>query len=56
VDACDDNSPQRCDSTVVYVTVIRENFPPQFLETPYSVAISQFRPVGDIIFKVNTPF
>ena len=53
VEACDDNVPQRCDSATAYVTVIRQEVPPVFQDTPYTVEISEFRPTQSSIYRVN---
>ena len=53
MEACDDNTPKRCDTASVHISVIRQNFPPHFLDAPYKVTISEFRKVGDAIFKVG---
>ena len=53
VDACDNNVPQKCDTAIAHITVIRENFPPVFINVPYQVSISEFRPVGSSLFQVS---
>jgi protocadherin Fat 4 len=52
IEACDDNVPQKCDTAVAYITIIRQHFPPVFQDTPYQVSISEFRESGKSIFKV----
>ncbi len=42
---CDDNVPQKCDAATAYIRVIREQFPPVFIDTPYNVDISEFQQV-----------
>ena len=42
---CDDNIPQKCDAAVAYIRVIREQFPPVFIDTPYNVDLSEFQQV-----------
>ena len=42
---CDDNVPQKCDAAVAYIRVIREQFPPVFIDTPYNVDLSEFQQV-----------
>ena len=52
IEACDDNSPQKCDFATAFVTILRQQFPPTFIGTPYEVSISEFRQTGSSIFKV----
>ena len=42
---CDDNVPQKCDAATAYIRVIREQFPPVFIDTPYNVDLSEFQQV-----------
>ena len=53
IEACDDNTPQKCDTAVAFVTVLRQQLPPVFAETPYRVNIDEQRPVGSVITSVR---
>ena len=53
VTACDDNTPQKCDEANAVITIVRSDFPPVFLDTPYQVSVSEFRPVGSSVFRVE---
>jgi len=53
IKACDDNTPMKCDEAIAKLRIIRSEFPPLFLNTPYRVSVSQFRKVGDSIFRVT---
>ena len=53
VQACDSSTPARCSDKTVTVNIIRQNFPPEFQNTPYVVTIDEKRQVGNKIFTIK---
>lgn len=43
----------KCDFAVAYITVNRDQAPPVFMDTPYSITISELQSVGSSIFTVR---
>ena len=52
IKACDDNTPTKCDEAIAKIKIIRSDFPPVFLDTPYRVSVSEYRDVDSSIFRV----
>lgn len=50
--ACDNNTPQKCDQATGQVRMIRQHFPPVFVEQPYSTTLTELRDAGASIFRV----
>ena len=53
VEACDDNTPKKCDTAVASISVLRQQLPPVFADTPYRVSIDELRPVDSVITRVR---
>lgn len=51
--ANDNSNPARTGFVEAFITVIRDQFPPFFINTPYSVTINEYTNIDTSIFNVN---
>ena len=51
--ANDNSNPVKTRSVDAFITVIRDQFPPEFLSTPYNVQIDEYTAIGSFVFDVN---
>lgn len=51
--ANDNSNPARTGFVEAFITVIRDQFPPFFINTPYAVTIDEYTGIGASIFNVN---
>ena len=51
--ANDNSNPSRTGFVEAFITVIRDQFPPFFINTPYSVTISEYTNIESSIYNVN---
>ncbi len=53
VSASDQSNPERTGMTMVIVDVIRDDYPPNFVRTPYDTVVIETSPVGSSVFTVS---
>ena len=51
--ANDNSNPARSGFAEVFITIIRDQFPPFFVREPYAVQISEYTSIGSTVFNVT---
>ncbi|WAQ95445.1 FAT4-like protein [Mya arenaria] len=49
----DNSNPSKTAFVEAFITVVRDQFPPFFTNTPYSVVLSEYEAIGAQVFNVN---
>ncbi|KAH3873287.1 hypothetical protein DPMN_036519 [Dreissena polymorpha] len=53
ITANDNGNPARTSFVEAFITVIRDQFPPVFINLPYGVTLSEYTSVGSFVFDTN---